>query len=200
MEKNTKNNLLIAAAELYAKKGYDNVSIRELTQKVGIKESSVYNHFKNKEDILGTLFDQFIVLSSHSRMSYDKIEKIISFTEPYELLKMIMFEAGGSADNYLVNLIIICENEAYRNYKAAEIYKKYMLEEPVKYYCNLFRRLRELKKIKSDIDYSEFAKYYNYVSLTLSKEYFIEKNLGGNSDGVVHKMIDNIKFFCKLMI
>ena len=35
-----------------SKKGYDSVSIRTIASNVGIKESSIYNHYSSKKEIL----------------------------------------------------------------------------------------------------------------------------------------------------
>lgn len=43
------------ALTLFSSYGYEAVTIREIAGAVGIKESSLYNHFKNKRDILDTI-------------------------------------------------------------------------------------------------------------------------------------------------
>lgn len=48
----TKEKILQASLELFAKKGYDGVSVREIARAVGVRESALYKHFANKEDIL----------------------------------------------------------------------------------------------------------------------------------------------------
>ena len=53
--KSTKERILQESLELFANKGYDGVSVREIARAVGVRESALYKHFKNKEDILQTL-------------------------------------------------------------------------------------------------------------------------------------------------
>ena len=48
----TKELILKKALDMFAKSGYDSVSIRDIAKAVNIKESSIYYHFKNKQDIL----------------------------------------------------------------------------------------------------------------------------------------------------
>ncbi len=43
---------------MFSVKGYDAVSIRQIASAVGIKESSIYNHFKSKQDILNKIIDE----------------------------------------------------------------------------------------------------------------------------------------------
>ncbi len=51
-ENSTKVLLLEAAELLFATKGFENTTISDISSAVGISESTVYEHFKNKEDIL----------------------------------------------------------------------------------------------------------------------------------------------------
>ena len=44
----TKARILWEALELFSSKGYKGVSVRDIAGAVGIRESSLYNHFKGK--------------------------------------------------------------------------------------------------------------------------------------------------------
>ncbi len=48
----TAQKIFEAAIDLFAQRGYDNVSIREIATAVGIRESSIYKHYTSKEEIL----------------------------------------------------------------------------------------------------------------------------------------------------
>ena len=49
---NTKEQIIKVSLELFAQKGYDGVSVREIAKKIGVRESALYKHFESKEDIL----------------------------------------------------------------------------------------------------------------------------------------------------
>lgn len=51
--------MLQAAIELFAARGYDAVSVREITRSLGMNEASLYNHFSGKEDLLSAIFQRF---------------------------------------------------------------------------------------------------------------------------------------------
>lgn len=55
---NTKESILQVSLELFAKKGFDGVSVREIARTVGVRESALYKHYKNKEDILLKVVDE----------------------------------------------------------------------------------------------------------------------------------------------
>ena len=52
---NTRERILGAALDLFSRKGFSATSVREIVHRVGIRGSSLYNHFSSKEEILSTL-------------------------------------------------------------------------------------------------------------------------------------------------
>ena len=48
---NTKQSILNASRTLFSKHGYKATSVRKIASDVGIRESAIYNHYKNKEEI-----------------------------------------------------------------------------------------------------------------------------------------------------
>lgn len=55
----TREKILDVFLELFSPKGYSAVSIRDICKCMGIKESSVYYHFQNKQNIFDVLLDKF---------------------------------------------------------------------------------------------------------------------------------------------
>jgi AcrR family transcriptional regulator len=47
-ENNTRTNILLAAVELFSKRGYEGVSMKAIAQAVDISAPALYNHFKDK--------------------------------------------------------------------------------------------------------------------------------------------------------
>ena len=55
MRRDTRSALLDVAQERFAIDGFAGTSVRDLATAVGIKESSVYNHFASKQAVLDAL-------------------------------------------------------------------------------------------------------------------------------------------------
>jgi len=64
-EKATKERIFDAAIDLFAERGYDRVSIRDIAAAVGIKESSIYKHYSGKDEILEKIFDYVLEMWRH---------------------------------------------------------------------------------------------------------------------------------------
>ena len=55
---NTKEKILDEALTLFSEKGYANVFVGDIADRVGIKAPSLYKHFKNKQAIFDAIIDQ----------------------------------------------------------------------------------------------------------------------------------------------
>ena len=47
----TKEKILKVSTKLFSELGYKGASVRKIAKEVGIRESAIYNHYKNKEEI-----------------------------------------------------------------------------------------------------------------------------------------------------
>jgi len=51
----TKAKILKTALKLFSTKGYKATTVRDIAGVMGVKQSALYNHFKNKDEIFETL-------------------------------------------------------------------------------------------------------------------------------------------------
>ena len=87
MAKDTKERILAAALDMFSQKGYDGTNIRELTASLGLVKSSMYRHFKSKEEIWNTLLDELIAYydarfgsPEHLPPVPDSLEELVEMT------------------------------------------------------------------------------------------------------------------------
>lgn len=194
----TRKRILEISAGLFARSGYESVSLRQIADILGIKESSIYNHFKSKDEIRDSLFMYFRDAARRSRPPQDELDEMLKIMQPAEIFKHIVFHVGNRIDPMLQDTAVFINYEKFRNPEAAEVYRKYMVEEPVAYYRRLIEKMAALDMIRP-VESQVMAEQYNYVSLALTQEYFVLKNCGGDHDEVVRAMIRTLDFFCGLM-
>ncbi|MEU1078494.1 MULTISPECIES: helix-turn-helix domain-containing protein [unclassified Streptomyces] len=53
---NTRQRIQDVALELFGEQGYEKTSLREIAERLDVTKAALYYHFKTKEDILGSLF------------------------------------------------------------------------------------------------------------------------------------------------
>lgn len=67
-EPSTRERILDEALDLFARQGFAGTSIRQIARAVGLRESSLYNHFPGKEAIYSALIDAHGPASSAERL------------------------------------------------------------------------------------------------------------------------------------
>jgi len=57
----TRERIQRVALERFTSNGYDQTSLREIAEDLGVTKAALYHHFKSKEEILGALLDDVAV-------------------------------------------------------------------------------------------------------------------------------------------
>ncbi|MGH8876127.1 MAG: TetR/AcrR family transcriptional regulator [Stackebrandtia sp.] len=57
--RNTRERIQQVAMELFSQQGYDRTSLREIAEHLNVTKAALYYHFKTKEDIAASYFDDF---------------------------------------------------------------------------------------------------------------------------------------------
>src|SRR2546425_8972262 len=70
----TRERILEAALDLFARHGFAGTSVRQLARAVGLRESSLYNHFAGKEAIYHALIDAYGPASSAERLRQPRFQ------------------------------------------------------------------------------------------------------------------------------
>ena len=83
----TKDQIVVAAQNMFRERGYAAASMRELAKEVGVEPASIYSHFKSKDDIL-----KYICFRIASEF-FEAQEPILnSVSNPVEKLKRMINE------------------------------------------------------------------------------------------------------------
>ena len=69
----TKNKILDVSLALFAQKGFDGVSVREIAKEVGVRESALYKHYKNKEDTRDSIQELYLVLHKKAKHFHENV-------------------------------------------------------------------------------------------------------------------------------
>ncbi|HJP76064.1 MAG TPA: helix-turn-helix domain-containing protein [Pseudonocardiaceae bacterium] len=56
----TREKIQQVALELFAEQGYDKTSLREIAERLEVTKAALYYHFRTKDDIVASLFDDYI--------------------------------------------------------------------------------------------------------------------------------------------
>ncbi len=58
---NTRQRIQDIALELFAERGYEKTSLREIAEQLGVTKAALYYHFRTKEDLVTSLFEDLVL-------------------------------------------------------------------------------------------------------------------------------------------
>ncbi|WP_295420667.1 TetR/AcrR family transcriptional regulator [Sulfurovum sp.] len=144
----TKEKILKTALKLFSSKGYKATTVRDIAGAMGVKQSALYNHFKNKDEILETLISN--LTSSAIVTLFDDKEAQNAHKQGKSLLmsiattfKLLSFDSQNEA------LFKLLMQEMFRNERIREIYNEYFYQENVKKLSTYFFMMMQEEQIRS---------------------------------------------------
>ena len=149
MKMNTKERILNISLELFSKKGFIGVSVRDIAKEVGVRESALYKHYKSKQDILDhiiTVMKDRIALAYVENQVPEAITKDVS--DAYGKLSaeslceiawnlFLLFTKDPMVSNYRKLLM----REQFNNELAAKQYDEIYLTGVIKSQGKIFEKL-----------------------------------------------------------
>ncbi len=178
----TKQKILYAALDLFSQKGYDAVSVRDIARAVGIKESSLYNHFQNKQDIYDSILAFYEARGEEVGYSLDltneekryvvdaHINDLYRNMTPEQFSRMAetLFDYYFT-DELNVKLRKMLTIEQYRDQEAARRYRENALEAALTYQTELFAALIEEGLFRRADPYMVALAFYSPIFVMLYK-------------------------------
>ena len=105
-----KNEILDAAGILFSEKGYDNTSVTDIMNAVGIAKGTLYHHFKSKEEILET------VIQKRAQYVFDSFHELIRNTKAEnakEKLKKILLQLADDSETHMFDKVLSSQVNPY---------------------------------------------------------------------------------------
>ncbi|MBR2676458.1 MAG: TetR/AcrR family transcriptional regulator [Solobacterium sp.] len=142
MAKGTKERILAAALVMFSENGYTGTNIRELTSSLGLVKSSMYKHFRSKEEIWNTLFDELVVYYDEHFGSPEHLPPIPESGEELVALtrKMVEFTV---TDEKIIRARKLITIEQFRDERMREFASKYFLSGPADIFTHIFAGMME---------------------------------------------------------
>lgn len=141
---NTKDKIMDVALNMFSERGYEAVSIRDICGEVGIKESTIYYHFKNKKDILDSLISKF---KTHIEELLSQIDDFGAMTDKkqkdeaeYNVIDVYMMDSYlfDPFCNLMLRFMMI---EQFHNEEMRLLYEKTMFTDPYEIQMKIFSML-----------------------------------------------------------
>ena len=139
----------MTALELFARDGYEAVSVRNIAEKLDITKGALYRHFKSKRDIFDSIVARMIEIDAERASACSMPEETYSMgAEPYKQTStesILEFTEEQyrfwTEDEFAVRFRRMLTLEQYRNEEMARLYSQCIVRGPVEYMTDLFHEL-----------------------------------------------------------
>lgn len=200
-KKTTKEKIFNASIDLFSKKGFNDASVREIAKQAGIREGSIYNHYKNKEAILDAIINYFKSEFTQGQLSEEEGADLMDQgPEVYFEIGANIFMDRSYTPKMEKIWRLICI-ETYRNDKLKEFFKKQLLEEPLEGWEGIFRIMIEKKLIKPVNPRTLAYAYWSFVIFLIFDWYILEfdEDFDSSKKLGLEKLNDHTRFLLEAM-
>lgn len=143
----TKNRIFNSAIKLFMLKGYNDVSLRDIADDVGIRQSTIYNHFKSKQEILDTIYNYYCYYYLKDRPSLEDMEYKLQNESLMEIIKAIRYDFKEDYLQKMSDITKIIFQRISIDDRAKEIARTLIVGEGIKYVETVFNRAIEIGRL-----------------------------------------------------
>lgn len=194
----TKERILITALQLFARDGYEAVSVRTIAEELGITKGALYRHYRNKRDIFDSIVERMIQIDAERAREYQMPdEKYDVAPDAYKNATVQSIEKYTieqyrfwTEDEFAAQFRKMLTLEQYRNEEMAELYSQCIVAGPVGYMEDLFRELTKKGVMKEENLRQLAVEYYAPLFLLINMY-----DKAGENDNYVEILSNHTKHF-----
>lgn len=145
----TKEDIMIVALHLFAKNGYEAVSVSQIAGALGMTKGALYRHYENKRDIflhiVKRMEQQDGEQARENEVPEESIEKM---PEEYQNVSVEDFVGYSKSmfkywteDDFASSFRKMLTLEQFRNEEMQKLYQQYLVSGPAEYVKDLFENM-----------------------------------------------------------
>lgn len=178
----------MTALRLFARNGYEAVSVSEIAGELGMTKGALYKHYKNKRDIFDSIVARMFQLDSERAQKYDVPEETYeNMLETYRKTNLDNIREFTLAqynfwttDDFAMNFRKMLTLEQYRNQEMNELYQNCIVSGPIRYMEDIFREMIDGGVLKENdpkqLAVEFFAPLFLLISMSDANEEYIDAN------------------------
>ena len=188
---NRKEEILIVALHLFARDGYEAVSVSQIAGELDMTKGALYRHYKSKRDIFDCIVQRMEQQDSEqARQNEVPEESIENVPEEYRNVSVEDFVGYSKSmfeywteDDFASSFRKMLTLEQFRNEEMQNLYQQYLVSGPAEYVKDLFKNM-EIKNPEEEAVkfYANMFFYYSVYDGATDKtkakcqfEYMLDK-------------------------
>ena len=154
----TKERILTTALRLFARDGYEAVSVSDIAQALGMTKGALYRHYKSKRDLFDSMIARMLELDSSAARQYDMPEQnLITDDRGYDQVdwdELRQFTLAQfrfwTEDDFACPLRRMLSLEQYRSGEMARLHSDCLTAGPVAYMAGIFQAMAARGAIRAE--------------------------------------------------
>ena len=198
MKIQTKDKIFDVALDLFSKKGYDSVSIRTIASEVGIKESSIYNHYSSKKEILMSILKYFEEYFQGNPLDDENVRMLLEknpeefYHQGLEMFKQQIFEEK------ILKILKLIFVQMYQIDEIKEFFLNEIFGGSVAFWSDVFEILIQKNVIGNDCSPNKLAEMYFGFSMFKLWEIFLKHEEFPKAE--IEIMFDEVEEYHKFLL
>ena len=168
---NRKEEILIVALHLFARDGYEAVSVSQIAGELDMTKGALYRHYKSKRDIFDCIVKRMEQQDSEqARQNEVPEESIEKVPEEYQNVSVEDFVGYSKSmfeywteDDFASSFRKMLTIEQFRSEEMQNLYQQYLVSGPAEYVKDLFKNM-EIKNPKENA-VKFYANMFFYYSM-----------------------------------
>ena len=172
----TEEKILMTALRLFARDGYEAVSVRTIAEELGMTKGALYRHYKNKRDIFNSIVERMIRIDGERAHAHQMpAEKYDTMPDAYEnatveniqkyTIEQFKFWTEDEFASHFRKMLTL---EQYRNAEMAQLYSDCIVAGPVAYTEDLFREMMKKGVLKKEDPRQLAIEFYSPLFLLVN--------------------------------
>ena len=147
---NRKEEILIVALHLFARDGYEAVSVSQIAGELDMTKGALYRHYKSKRDIFDCIVQRMEQQDGEQATEYDMPQEDKEKTpEKYETVSLDDFVEYSKSmfeycteDDFASSFWKMLTIEQFRSEEMQNLYQQYLVSGPAEYVKDLFKNMK----------------------------------------------------------
>ena len=168
---NRKEEILIVALHLFARDGYEAVSVSQIAGELDMTKGALYRHYKSKRDIFDCIVQRMEQQDSEqARQNEVPEESIENVPEEYQNVSVEDFVGYSKSmfeywteDDFASSFRKMLTLEQFRNEEMQNLYQQYLVSGPAEYVKDLFKNMEIKNPEETAVQF--YANMFIYYSV-----------------------------------
>lgn len=168
---NRKEEILIVALHLFARDGYEAVSVSQIAGELDMTKGALYRHYKSKRDIFDCIVQRMEQQDSEqARQNEVPEESIEKVPEEYQKVSVEDFVGYSKSmfeyqteDDFASSFRKMLTIEQFRSEEMQNLYQQYLVSGPVEYVKELFKNMKIKNPEENAVKF--YANMFFYYSM-----------------------------------